>query len=102
VAALGKFPLPVEVIPFAETVVARQISALGAKVALRKTEQGSPFTTDERHHILDCSFEKINHPASLAATLSAIPGVVEHGLFINMATLVLVAKGSKVTELRAL
>src|SRR5436305_5027704 len=102
VAVLGKFPLPVEVIPFAETLVAREISALGAKVFLRKTEQGFPFTTDEHHHILDCSFEKINHPASLAATLSAIPGVVDHGLFINMATLVLVANGSKVTERRAL
>lgn len=100
VAILGKFPLPVEVIPFAESVVARKITSLGAKVLLRKTEAGAVFTTDEHHHILDCRFEKITDPAGLAATLSAIPGVVEHGLFVNMATVVLLAKGSKVTELR--
>jgi ribose 5-phosphate isomerase A len=100
VAVLGTFPLPVEVIPFAESVVARKISSLGAKVVLRETEAGAVFTTDERHHILDCHFEKIADPRALAPTLSAIPGVVEHGLFIDMATVVLVAKGSDVTELR--
>ncbi|MFL6301529.1 MAG: ribose-5-phosphate isomerase RpiA [Terriglobales bacterium] len=100
VAVLGKFPLPVEVIPFAQTVVARQISEMGAKVVLRTTEAGAAFTTDERHHILDCHFGKIADPARLAAALSATPGVVEHGLFINMASVVLVAKGTQVTELR--
>src|SRR4051794_11048382 len=100
VAVLGKFPLPVEVIPFADTVVARKIGALGAKVVLRTTEAGAAFTTDERHHILDCHFGKIADPARLAAALSATPGVVEHGLFINMASVVLVAKGTQVTELR--
>jgi len=100
VAVLGKFPLPVEVIPFAESVVARKISALGARVALRKTADGAVFTTDERHHILDCHFGKITAPAALASALSAIPGVVEHGLFINMADLIVVANGSEVTELR--
>src|SRR3954470_24087880 len=100
VAVLGKFPLPVEVVPFAETTVARTISSLGAKVSLRKTANGEVFTTDEHHHILDCEFGQITDPASLASRLSAIPGVVEHGLFIHMADVVLVANGSKVTELR--
>jgi ribose 5-phosphate isomerase A len=100
VKVLGKFPLPVEVIPFAETVVACKISALGAKVTLRKVAAGAVFTTDEHHHILDCHFGQITDPASLASTLSAIPGVVEHGLFINMANMVLVANGSQVTQLR--
>src|SRR3954447_4800270 len=100
VAVLGKFPLPVEVVPFAETTVARKIRALGAKVSLRKTDAGAVFTTDEHHHILDCQFGKISDPARLANKLSAIPGVVEHGLFINMVAVVLVAKGSQVTEHR--
>jgi ribose 5-phosphate isomerase A len=100
VAMLGKFPLPVEVIPFAETLVERKIAALGAKVSLRKTDAGAVFTTDEHHHILDCQFGKISDPARLANKLSAIPGVVEHGLFINMVAVVLVAKGSQVTEHR--
>jgi ribose 5-phosphate isomerase A len=100
VAVLGKFPLPVEVVPFAEIIVARTISSLGAKVSLRKTADGEVFTTDEHHHILDCEFGQITDPASLASRLSAIPGVVEHGLFIHMADVVLVANGSKVTELR--
>jgi len=100
VEVLGKFPLPVEVIPFAETVVAHKISAFGANVTLRKTADGAVFTTDEHHHILDCHFGQITDPASLASALSVIPGVVEHCLFINMASMVLVANGSQVTELR--
>src|SRR5947209_5240151 len=66
VAVLGKFPLPVEVIPFAETVVARKIRAMGANVVLRATDAGAAFTTDEHHHILDCHFGKITDPARLA------------------------------------
>ena len=100
VAVLGICPVPVEVVGFGETVVARTISELGAKVELRKNKDGSIFMTDEKHHILDCSFGRIADPASLAAKLSAIPGVVEHGLFIGMADVVCVAKGSDVTELR--
>jgi ribose 5-phosphate isomerase A len=100
VGLLGKFPLPVEVVPFAESIVARKITKLGAKVSLRKTADGEVFTTDEHHHILDCEFGQIIDPASLATALSAIPGVVEHGLFIHRADVVLVANGSNVTELR--
>ena len=99
VPVLGKFPLPIEVIPFAETLLTRRISALGAKVVLRKTADGVAFKTDEGHHILDCNFVRIPDPPALARTLSDMPGVVEHGLFINMANVVLLAKGDKVTEL---
>src|SRR6266566_4540338 len=56
VPQLGKFPLPVEVIAFAETVIRKKIAALGASVKLRQYAYGNPFTTDEGHHILDCSF----------------------------------------------
>ena len=100
VSVLGKFPLPVEVIRFAEAIVSKKISALGATVQLRKDGAGEPFITDEGHHILDCHFGQIPDPPSLAYTLSEMPGVVEHGLFINLADVVLLGKGSEVLELR--
>lgn len=100
VAVLGKFPLPVEVIPFAQSLIAARIAALGATVKLRKDTKGNPFISDEGHHILDCSFGQIPDPPALARTLSDMPGIVEHGLFIDLATVVLVAKGENVTELR--
>lgn len=99
VPVLGGFPLPVEVIDFAQAVVARRISALGAEVTLRRTPDGKPYLTDEGHHILDCRFGAIRDPATLAQKLDGMPGLVEHGLFINLASVVLVAKGSQVTEI---
>jgi ribose 5-phosphate isomerase A len=99
-AVLGTFPLPVEVVGFAQPLVAKRITALGATVKLRQDAKGNPFVTDEGHHILDCSFGKIPDPPALARILSDMPGVVEHGLFINLASVVLVAKGENVTELR--
>jgi ribose 5-phosphate isomerase A len=100
VSVLGKFPLPVEVIPFAEAVVSKKISALGATVQLRRNKAGEPFITDEGHHILDCHFGQIPDPPALAYTLTEMPGVVEHGLFINLAHVVLLGKGSEVLEFR--
>jgi ribose 5-phosphate isomerase A len=100
VAVLGKFPLPVEVIEFARAVVVRKIEALGAEVTLRQTADGTPFVTDEHNHILDCHFGQIPDADGLARKLSDMPGVVEHGLFIGMADVVLVANGSEVLELR--
>jgi ribose 5-phosphate isomerase A len=99
-AVLGKFPLPVEVIPFAQPLVAKRITVLGASVKLRQDAKGNAFVTDEGHHILDCHFGQIPDPPALARKLSDMPGVVEHGLFINLASVVLVAKGENVTELR--
>jgi ribose 5-phosphate isomerase A len=100
VPVLGAFPLPVEVIPFAEALVAKKIEALGARVNVRQTPDGKPFITDEGHHILDCRFGRIPDPPMLARKLSDTPGVVEHGLFINMATVVLMGKGDRVEEFR--
>jgi ribose 5-phosphate isomerase A len=100
VPVLGKFPLPVEVIKFAQALVARKIAALGAQVSLRRDANGTAFLTDENNHILDCRFGQIADADRLARTLSDMPGVVEHGLFIGMANLVLVAKGSEIIELR--
>jgi ribose 5-phosphate isomerase A len=100
VAVLGKFPLPVEVIPFAQLLVAKRIAALGAEVKLRQDAKGDPFVSDEGHHILDCGVGQIPDPPALARKLSDMPGVVEHGLFIDLASVVLMAKGENVTEFR--
>jgi ribose 5-phosphate isomerase A len=100
VPVLGKFPLPVEVIKFAQALVAKKIQALGAAVELRRNADGKPFLTDENNHILDCRFGMIPDVEALARRLSDMPGVVEHGLFIGMASVVLVANGSEVVELR--
>jgi ribose 5-phosphate isomerase A len=100
VPMLGKFPLPVEVIPFAQALIKREIEALGAKVKVRQSAGGAPFVTDEGHHLLDCSFGQIRDPAGLARRLETTPGVVEHGLFLGMANVVLLAKGGEVQELR--
>ncbi len=101
VSVLGKFPLPVEVISFARTVVEKKIAALGGVPKLRTKPDGSPFLTDNSNQILDCSFGAIADPAGLARELNGVPGVVEHGLFIGMAKLVLVGRGDRVEELRA-
>src|SRR5262249_30118366 len=100
VQALGKFPLPVEVISFAQALIAPRVEELGANVALRVRAGGAPYITDEGHHILDCTFGTISDPPALAAKLREIPGVVEHGLFIGMAGMALVGRDRKVAQLR--
>ena len=100
VQRLGKFPLPVEVIKFAQALVAKKVAALGADVALRMNSDGTPYLTDESNHILDCRFREIRDADGLARTLSEMPGVVEHGLFIGLTSVVLFARGSEIVELR--
>ena len=101
VRVLGKFPLPVEVIAFARTVVERKIVSLGGSPKLRLKLDGSPYLTDNGNEILDCSFGKIADPPALARELSGTPGVVEHGLFIGLAKLAIVGRGSSVDEIQA-
>lgn len=84
VETLGAFPLPVEVIPFAAAFVQSRIAALGCKPVVRTNADGSEFRSDENNLILDCPFGRIDDPEALAAELSLIPGVVEHGLFLGM------------------
>jgi ribose 5-phosphate isomerase A len=100
VPVLGKFPLPVEVIKFSQALVAKRIAALGAEVSARTNADGTPFVTDENNHVLDCRFGQIRDADELARTLSEMPGVVEHGLFIGMASVVLFARGSEIVEMR--
>ena len=100
VPVLGRFPLPVEVIKFAQALVKRKIESLGAAVELRRNSDGKPYLTDENNYILDCRFGQIPDADGLARKLSDMPGIVEHGLFIDMASVVLMATGNEVVELR--
>jgi ribose 5-phosphate isomerase A len=101
VPTLGRFPLPVEVTSFARAVVEKRIAGLGASVKWRTRPDGSLYITDNGNPILDCGFGKIEDPAALARTLSNIPGVVEHGLFIGLASIALVGKENSVEEITA-
>jgi ribose 5-phosphate isomerase A len=91
VERLGRFPLPVEVIPFAASPVKRQLEKMGANPVLRSAHDGSPFITDEGNVIFDCHYGEIADPAALAHTLKSITGVVEHGIFLGLASVAVVA-----------
>ncbi|MEL7481650.1 MAG: ribose-5-phosphate isomerase RpiA [Pseudomonadota bacterium] len=97
VERLGAFPLPVEVTPFGFTITAKKIfDALVAsgierpQVKLRQAEANQPLTTDGGNYILDCHCARIPDADATAARLSAVPGVVEHGLFIAIARTVII------------
>lgn len=90
VQQLGAFKLPVEVIRFASGALRPRLEALGSVPTLRLAKDGTPFLTDEGNYIYDCAFGKIDDPEGLALTLSTMPGVVEHGLFIGYADLILI------------
>jgi ribose 5-phosphate isomerase A len=95
-----KMPLPVEVLSFGRALVERELRALGGEPRLR-LENGRPFRTDEGNLILDCRFpDGMEDLPRLAAAVKAIPGVVEHGLFLGMADWVVVASrdGTQVLE----
>lgn len=99
VERLGRFALPVEVVRFGWQWVARGIETLGGSPVLRVTA-GQPFATDEGHYILDCAFGAVADPGRLSATLDALPGLVEHGLFVGMADTVIVGRGERTDVLR--
>ena len=79
---LGKFALPVEVIPFAWELSFRQLQKLGCSPHLRSKEN-EIYCTDNGNYIIDCRFEKIEAPDQLHNSINAIPGVVENGLFLK-------------------
>ena len=101
VAQLGsKAPVPVEVIPFAERPVADYLQSLGARVEKRLDKVGKrPYRTDENNIILDCYFGPIPQPRQLATAIRQQPGVVEHGLFLGMATDVIFATPDGIVSL---
>ncbi|MEJ8476091.1 ribose-5-phosphate isomerase RpiA [Roseibium algae] len=96
VDVVGAYPLPIEVIPFGLGATWKALEAclvandLPVKMALRGGDE-HPFVTDGGHYIIDAHLERIPHPACLADDLTAVPGVVEHGMFISLATKAYVA-----------
>lgn len=100
VEKLGKFPLPVEVVKMARPLVERRLADLGLNPTLRMKKDGSgPLLTDEQNYILDCACGVIEDPEETAAEIRSIVGVVEHGLFLGMAEMALVAGENGVREL---
>lgn len=106
VSALGRFPLPIDVIPFGLAATRRAVEAAAVAAGcpgpalLRRAKDGHAFVTDNGHWVLDAALERISDPKRLADRLSAIPGVVEHGLFIGLAQVVVLAgtEGVRVVE----
>ncbi|GAC1647560.1 MAG: ribose-5-phosphate isomerase RpiA [Gemmatimonadaceae bacterium] len=87
VGVLGsRAPLPVEVVSFGWEGQMRFLGTLGATVSRRVGPGGNPVTTDLGHYLLDCTFASIENPSELASQLSARAGIVEHGLFLGLAT----------------
>jgi ribose 5-phosphate isomerase A len=102
VSVLGRFPLPIEVVPFGLAATRRSIEAATVSAGcsgpalLRRSLDGHAFVTDGGHWILDAALERIADPGSLADRLDRIAGVVEHGLFIGLAHAAVVAGASGV------
>ncbi len=108
VEVLGRFPLPVEVVPFGLAATRRSMakafaeSGVSGQMVLRKGKGGHVFVTDGGHWIVDAYLGRIEDAPRLAALLAAIPGVVEHGLFIGLAGMAVLAgdEGIRVVERR--
>jgi len=95
----SRAPVPAEVHPFGWKVSKARLEALGAVAALR-TAGGATFRTDNDNYVLDCRFKAIKDPAKLEREMNNVPGVVEDGLFVGVASLVFVADGKGVRTLR--
>lgn len=106
VDTLGAFPLPIEVNPFgllATRIAVEKLAVrlgLSGEIKLRQAAEDA-FTTDGGHHILDASFGRIPDAEALAIQLNSIPGVVEHGLFINIASFAIIAGEAGARTLKA-
>ncbi len=106
VEALGRFPLPIEVIPFGLGATQRAIGkvfadcSISGQIALRKGRDGHVFVTDSGHWIVDAHLGRIADAPRLAQSLASIPGVVEHGLFIGLASMAMLAgpQGIRIVE----
>lgn len=93
-------PVAVEVVPYAWHETARKLQNLGASLVRRTTREGQPFMTDGGHYILDCAFGAIDDPEQLQRQLDRMVGVIEHGLFLGLASQVVVGGGEGVVVLQ--
>jgi ribose 5-phosphate isomerase A len=94
----ARTPIPIEVVPFAEPSVTRHLRALGGAPTARRAGD-APYRTDNGNAILDTDFGPIDDPARLDAAVRRIPGVVDDGIFLDMASLVLVGDPGQVRKL---
>lgn len=97
---LGKFPLPVEVIPMATSLVTCALAELGFTTRLRQKPDGSVYVTDQRNYLLDCTGVMIEDPYQMIAEINSIVGVVEHGIFLDMVSFAIIASENEVIERR--
>ena len=88
VRTLGAYPLPVEIVQFGWEVTVKQLKKLGCSPKLRSVDN-KYFLTDNGHFIADCEFGKIHQPEVLHQQINSIPGVVDNGLFLNLADIVI-------------
>ena len=86
-----KWHIPVEVIPFGWQTQMGFLASLGANPVRRTNEDGTPTITDQHNYIIDANFGQIDEPEKLADQLKSRTGIVEHGLFLNIATDIVVA-----------
>jgi ribose 5-phosphate isomerase A len=104
VTKLGKFPLPIEVIPFAWRTTQRHLHDLFREFGWAEVEMKirggleKPLITDSGHYLLDCHLDEISDPDALGLRLNQIPGVVEHGLFIGIAKEVVIGHADDSAE----
>ncbi len=99
VARLGeKTPVPVEILPFGFGATQRDLEALGCRAVLRRRD-GEPARSDNHNYIVDCHFDAAFDPPEIAASISQVPGVLEHGLFLGMAKIAYIADGERVLRL---
>lgn len=97
VPILGRFPLPVEIVPFAAELTIRKLELLQCKPIIRLIED-KPFITDNGNIIIDCHFNKIINPEALHQEINSIPGVVDNGLFIKMSDTIIIGKEDGTTR----
>lgn len=95
VAQLGRFRLPIEIMPFAGAYVEDCLKRFSVPVA-RRMAGSAPFVTDQGNHIVDISFGTIVDPDHLARELESIPGIIEHGLFLSEIDMAVIARGDKI------
>ena len=106
VETLGRFPLPIEINPLGRRSTELAVGDIASRIGLSgvvklRMTRDAPFVTDGGHYILDASFGRIPDTRALSDALHAVPGVVEHGLFLGLAHTVIIAGSDGVKSLHA-